>query len=81
MPKQAKRPRQAPKGTAAPPPLNLAGMGSLLSKRAGCCNPRPGQPVVGYITVGKGISVHRADCSHVRRHRGSGRLISVEWDG
>lgn len=63
----------------APKALLLAGMSSLLTKRAGCCNPRPGDAIVGYITVGKGISVHRANCNHVGRHRDPQRLVAVNW--
>jgi GTP pyrophosphokinase len=48
---------------------------------AQCCNPHPGDEIVGYITRGKGITVHRADCKNLRAIRDyQNRMISVEWE-
>jgi len=47
---------------------------------ANCCNPLPGDPIIGYITRGRGVSVHRADCSNVASLRSDiDRIIEVEW--
>jgi GTP diphosphokinase / guanosine-3',5'-bis(diphosphate) 3'-diphosphatase len=46
---------------------------------AKCCNPLPGDPVVGFITRGRGVTVHTANCPHVLEED-PGRRIDVEWD-
>ena len=45
-----------------------------------CCNPLPGDPIVGYVTRGRGVSVHRADCKNVQSlMQEADRMIEVEW--
>ncbi|MCR4963535.1 MAG: bifunctional (p)ppGpp synthetase/guanosine-3',5'-bis(diphosphate) 3'-pyrophosphohydrolase [Firmicutes bacterium] len=53
----------------------------LMIHFASCCKPLPGDQIIGYITRGRGISIHRADCANVRRYRETeaDRLIEVEW--
>ena len=60
----------------------VKGSDNLLIRRATCCNPVPGDQIIGYISKGKGITVHRADCSNMRhiREEDRGRLIEVSWD-
>ena len=59
----------------------IEGVGNLLTQLAKCCRPVPGDPIVGYITVGQGVSVHRADCSNALylRDQGPERVIMVSW--
>jgi len=55
------------------------GVGDLLTRLAVCCKPVPGDAIVGYITRGKGITVHRADCGNVVNLTDTERLIPVSW--
>jgi GTP pyrophosphokinase len=70
----------------APPPLErpggvrVKGVGDLLIRFAKCCHPIPGDPIVGYITRGKGVTVHLRTCPTVVNERDVHRLIDVEWD-
>ena len=59
----------------------VQGVGDLLSQVSRCCQPLPGDPVAGYITRGRGVSVHRADCAQLARlrERGPERVVPVEW--
>ncbi len=60
----------------------VKGESGMLVRFAHCCNPLPGDRIVGYITRGRGVSVHRADCSNLKD---SGveteRMVEVEWEG
>ena len=59
----------------------VEGEGGLLVRLARCCNPIPGDPIVGYITRGRGVSVHRADCPNILNDVDSlARVIEVDWD-
>ncbi|MCA9791388.1 MAG: bifunctional (p)ppGpp synthetase/guanosine-3',5'-bis(diphosphate) 3'-pyrophosphohydrolase [Candidatus Eremiobacteraeota bacterium] len=76
----------APRRTAAKKGLAQAvrvkGMDNILVKFARCCAPVPGDPIVGYITLGKGVSVHVSDCSNFKALVESSpeRFIEVAWD-
>ncbi|HDZ56120.1 hypothetical protein LCGC14_0030960 [marine sediment metagenome] len=61
----------------------IQGVGNLLTQLAGCCQPVPGDPIIGYITLGRGVTVHRADCATAMQlqDRVSERLIEVNWGG
>jgi GTP pyrophosphokinase len=57
----------------------VKGLTDLLTHRARCCNPVPGDPIIGYITRGKGVSVHRLDCPNLDSEE-KDRIIEVAWD-
>ena len=59
--------------------VNIQGTGGMLTNLARCCNPVQGDGIIGYITRGRGVTVHRVDCANVLNTRDSERLISVEW--
>jgi GTP pyrophosphokinase len=62
--------------------INVVGVEDVLVRLAKCCTPVPGDEVVGYISLGKGITVHRGDCPNVRAlMRNPERFTPVEWDG
>ena len=62
-------------------PINVSGVGKLLTNIAPCCKPVPGDEIIGFITRGKGVSVHRQDCINMLNleHAKQEQLISVEW--
>ncbi len=73
--------------TVAPPQklertggVRVKGVGDLLVRFAKCCHPIPGDPIVGFITRGKGVTVHLQNCPTVINEREISRLIDVEWE-
>ena len=73
--------------TVAPPQqparaggVRVKGVGDLLVRFARCCHPIPGDPIEGFITRGKGITVHLRSCPTVINERETSRLIEVEWE-
>ena len=62
-----------------PAGVTVMGVGDLLTKIARCCNPVPGDPIVGFITRGRGITVHRKDCPNVLAEDERERLVQVDW--
>ncbi len=70
--------------TVAPPTppisgITVLGVGDLLTRVARCCHPLPGDKVVGYVTRGHGVTIHRHDCGNILRRTDKERLIEVEW--
>ena len=59
----------------------IEGVGNLLTQIANCCSPVPGDAITGYITLGKGVSIHRQDCSNILQLQAEEpqRIIKVEW--
>jgi GTP pyrophosphokinase len=80
-------PPKAPKTTARTGSNDEAGgmvvdgVGDLLSTIARCCRPVPPEPIAGYITLGRGVSIHRADCANLLRMRDKEprRVLAVDW--
>ncbi|MGM0602361.1 MAG: RelA/SpoT family protein [Bacillota bacterium] len=62
--------------------VSVRGMENMLVRMAKCCNPVPGDDIIGYITRGRGVSVHRTDCRNLQRLKKSEpeRIIEVDWD-
>lgn len=58
----------------------VKGESGLLVRLSKCCSPVPGDPIIGFVTRGRGVSVHRADCPNVCLDEDVDRLIDVEWD-
>jgi GTP pyrophosphokinase len=61
--------------------VTIEGVGNLMTSMARCCQPVPGDPVSGYITRGRGVTIHRDDCPNVLRwmREENPRLIQVRW--
>ncbi|MBF6604238.1 MAG: bifunctional (p)ppGpp synthetase/guanosine-3',5'-bis(diphosphate) 3'-pyrophosphohydrolase [Chloroflexi bacterium] len=60
--------------------VRVKGVGDLLVRFGKCCHPIPGDPITGFITRGKGVTVHLTTCSTVVNEREVSRLIEVEWE-
>jgi len=60
--------------------VRVKGESGVHSQLARCCKPVPGDPIAGYITRGKGISVHRTSCPNILNAQNRERLVEVEWD-
>ena len=61
--------------------VTVSGVGNLLTNIASCCKPVPGDEIIGFVTLGKGVSVHRQDCINILNleHEKQEQLVSVEW--
>ncbi len=61
--------------------IKIRGVGNLLTTIASCCKPVPGDPIIGYITLGRGVSIHREDCNNAfqLRQNEAERIIEVSW--
>ncbi len=58
----------------------VKGMSGLLTRFAGCCNPVPGDEIVGFVSRGRGVVIHRADCPNIRNLEAEeGRILPAEW--
>lgn len=72
----ARMPSEPIKGEDA---VSILGLKGLLTNMARCCNPAPGDEIVGYITRGRGATIHRRDCPNVMRINDRERLVRVSW--
>jgi GTP diphosphokinase / guanosine-3',5'-bis(diphosphate) 3'-diphosphatase len=59
--------------------INVTGLRGMLTNLARCCNPVPGDPIVGYVTRGQGATIHRTDCKNILRIPDKERLVRVSW--
>ncbi len=58
----------------------IQGVSDLMLHLAKCCNPVPGDEIIGYVTKGRGVTIHRTDCRNITKEaEEQGRLIDVEW--
>jgi guanosine-3',5'-bis(diphosphate) 3'-pyrophosphohydrolase len=74
-------PQIAPPMPARTDGVRVKGVGDLMIRFARCCHPIPGDPIIGYITRGRGVTIHLPTCPTVVNERDIGRLIEVEWEG
>ncbi|MEQ6375808.1 bifunctional (p)ppGpp synthetase/guanosine-3',5'-bis(diphosphate) 3'-pyrophosphohydrolase [Bacillaceae bacterium S4-13-58] len=60
--------------------VHVTGVDNLLVRLSRCCTPVPGDEIVGYVTKGRGVSVHRSDCPNVHTEEAQQRTLPVEWE-
>jgi GTP pyrophosphokinase len=80
MPMRADRTDGIPRSTTG---IHVEGLDDVLVRLSRCCTPVPGDDIIGFVTKGRGVSVHRADCANAMTLAGDepARLIEVEWSG
>jgi len=78
-PLQILQPRSVPTDKTKSSGITVIGTGSIYTTFAKCCNPAPGDDIVGYITKGRGATIHKADCPNIIRVKNRERLINVSW--
>ena len=79
----AKKPRTDKSGKSTSGGVLVVGIDSLLTQLAKCCKPAPPDAILGFVTKGRGVSIHRADCSNFRNMASGSpdRVIDVAWGG
>ena len=77
-----RRQRRQPTGSSASYGIEVEGVDDVMLRLAKCCRPVPGDPIVGYISLGRGITIHRDDCPNVAQlRRDPDRFVRVNWEG
>jgi GTP pyrophosphokinase len=79
VPAKEEAPPEAPAGPIYTSAIRVLGTGDLLTQLARCCNPVPGDAIIGYVTRSRGVTVHRRDCFNVLQEDERERLVEVEW--
>lgn len=77
-----RKPLHKEKGPTAVDSVHVAGLEGLLAHPARCCNPVPGDAIVGYVTKGRGVSIHKTNCPNILAHlrkKDHTRLVEVQW--
>jgi GTP pyrophosphokinase len=76
------RPRQRPTSSSGQYGIKVQGVEDVMLRLAKCCRPVPGDPILGYISLGRGITIHRKDCPNARLlQRNPERFTNVSWEG
>ncbi len=78
-PVKEEAPPEAPAAPVYTSAVRVLGTGDLLTQLARCCNPVPGDAIIGYVTRSRGVTVHRRDCFNVLQEEERERLVEVEW--
>ena len=75
-------PRRRPRAATARSPVEIEGVGDLPITMARCCAPVPPEPIAGYLTLARGVTVHRSACANLLRMRvrNAQRVLNVEWN-
>ncbi len=60
--------------------VSVKGIDNVKVRFAGCCNPVPGDEIIGFVTKGRGVSIHRADCPNIKQEPDTNRFLEVRWD-
>lgn len=74
--KQVKKPKKNKNGLG----VIIQGADNLKVRMAGCCNPVPGDAIVGFVTRGRGVTVHRSDCLNILHSNSEDRILQANWD-
>ncbi|MGA8327401.1 MAG: ACT domain-containing protein, partial [Candidatus Cybelea sp.] len=70
-------PRKSPRRSSG---VRIAGVDDVMVRLSKCCSPVPGDPIIGYVTIGRGVSVHRADCPNVAYMNATPeRILQSQW--
>jgi len=78
LPPSVPPPKKRRRGTGG---IRLDGVDDVEGHRARCCNPVPGDDVVGFVSRGRGIVIHRRDCTNVEKSDEPERLVEIDWGG